>query len=597
MFHAVRVALQRLSTLTVASVVTLSSLATAAPLFFSQAATAASLGDVLINEIMANPAAGSEWVELYNTTSSSIDIGQWQIRDNGNFHNVPENVTIAAHGFYVGEKTAGNGLSNSGETVTLEGHANAVIDTYVYGNAISGQSFARDTDGSGNWVSRSGTDVTKSLSNNLSPIVVIPGVPTLVSPAASANLTTAPTIFTWTVADAAISYEIEFSTSSTFGAGAGFTSGATSLTTAEAVPVDGTYYWRVRGVSSTGHTGAWATGTFTVNAPVNQAPSVPVLASPANGVVRHSSDDNYSTWAASTDPDGDDVTYVYQSSFVSDFSSVAFEGSTGSDTQIQNGGSNGLEPEGTYYWHVKAVDEHGLASGWSETRSIVIDNTAPDNFGLLSPEDNAVLTSSSFEKFDWEDTADTNAVSYSILLYKDGDWMPSAGDLTTSEWTPASPLEEGSYGWSVWATDAAGNETWTEGRSFVIDNTVPTPEDDNGRGGEEEEESTPPIEEPVSPPVITAVLAVAQLITGANDGSRVLASSSNASNSDIESDSEVKAAETTSEDNTVDGAVEEDEQKLIEDAGGMLDYWWIALLALLGLFWFVAAKRRKSDEE
>lgn len=591
MFHAVRVALQRLSTLTVVSVITLSSLATATPLFFG--ASSSALGEVLINEI--SPATGgstTKWVELYNPGDAAINMSGWRLTRGGAGNTwgtvFPDTANISAHGYYVVSSTSSLPLTAGSDLVLRTGPASTGVDvdTANYVNLAEGQTYGRSPDGSSSWATFSAAQVTKNAANYVestkSPVV--PGLLTLTSPANGASLTIAPTTFSWVAATDAVGYEIEFSTSNTFGTGIGFTSDTTSLTTADAVTADGTYYWRVRGVSSTSHTGAWATGTFTVTAPVNQAPSVPVLASPVNGVVRYSSDDNYSTWAASTDPDGDGVTYVYESSFVSDFSNIALESSTGSDTQIQNG----LEPEGVYYWHVKAVDEHGLASDWSETRSIVIDNTAPGRFDLLTPEDGATLTSSSFDKFDWDDATDDNGITYSIAFYRDDDLLSSTSDLTTSEWTPALSLEEGIYDWIVWATDAAGNETSTEVWTFVIDNGEPTP-------GEEEEESTPPIEEPVSPPVITAVLAVAQLITGANDGSRALASNSNASNNG-ESDGDVKAAETTSEDNAIDGAVEENEQKLVEDAGSVFEYWWVVLLTLLGLFWLIAAKRRKNEK-
>ncbi|RLC79600.1 MAG: hypothetical protein DRJ03_23240, partial [Chloroflexi bacterium] len=45
-------------------------------------ATTANAGDVVINEVawMGTAANSSdEWIELYNTTGSSIDIGNWSI--------------------------------------------------------------------------------------------------------------------------------------------------------------------------------------------------------------------------------------------------------------------------------------------------------------------------------------------------------------------------------------------------------------------------------------------------------------------------------------------------------------------------------------
>lgn len=767
MFHAVRAALQRLSTLTVASVVALSSLATAAPLFFSQTATAASLGDVLINEIMANPATGNEWVELYNTTSSPIDISQWQIRDNGNFHNIPDATTIVAHGFYVGEKTAGNGLANTGETITLEGHANAVIDTYTYGAATSGQSFARNTDGSSGWVSRSGTDVTKGLTNNLSPTVVTPGAPTLVSPAASASLTTAPTNFTWTAAVDAVSYEIEFSTSSSFGAGVGFTSGTTSLTEAGAVPADGTYYWRVRGVSSTGHTGAWATGTFTVTTPI--VPPAPadtvnptITIKPANdsigynGVYRKISfkikdnigvkrwNINGGAWVNVTVNQYGDVNNktVGNNGIVNGSNVITLEDASGNATSLtfymnNIGPTITVKPSlvgSTAHQlfsevdfaledpnHIDYLTLNGVAKDLTNNQWSDLNNVKPGQFGAVAGANTLVVFDGIGNSSTYTFTLDTSAPQITIKSADNGYTPFSTGnddvyslvhfklhdntlihsfsvndseftELTPNSWSDVNNVRVGHLGavegWNTIAVrDIAGNESSLD---FFLDGTAPTvsvkgientytPESfpveseedtftevsfklfdsnkidkvtingiekdlsddewsdvnfvspgvfgaqlglnvlvaydiagntttyeftlveattdpDNGQGGGEdegEEESNPPAEEPVAPPVITTVLAVAQLITGANDGSRVLASDS-ANNS--QTDGQVQAAETTSDENTVDGVVDEDDQKLVEDANSVFDYWWIVLLALIGLFWLFAAKRRKSEK-
>ena len=77
-----------------------------------------------------------------------------------------------------------------------------------------------------------------------------------------------------------------------------------------------------------------------------------------------------------------------------------------------------------------------------------------------------------------------------------------------------------------------------------------------------------------------------------NDGSRRVL----AANTTSQAGGTVMAAETTNSDNAVDGAVDEDDDKLVEDAGSVFDYWWIVLLALIGLFWLFAAKRRKNEK-
>ena len=68
-------------------------------------------GDVVINEVMYNSVSGidEEWVELYNTTSSAIDVSGWCLCDDDTFPVptsegylvIPPGTTIAANGYLV----------------------------------------------------------------------------------------------------------------------------------------------------------------------------------------------------------------------------------------------------------------------------------------------------------------------------------------------------------------------------------------------------------------------------------------------------------------------------------------------------------------
>jgi hypothetical protein len=71
-------------------------------------AAAAAPGDVVINEIIQNPAVvgdnAGEWFELYNATASAIDINGWTIKDNGIDNHIIANggpLMIPAGGFVV----------------------------------------------------------------------------------------------------------------------------------------------------------------------------------------------------------------------------------------------------------------------------------------------------------------------------------------------------------------------------------------------------------------------------------------------------------------------------------------------------------------
>ena len=80
-------------------------LAAAAP---TRAAWAASPGDVVINEVMQNPAAVSdaagEWFEVWNATGAPIDLAGWTIASGASeTHTIPSggSLVLPANGYFV----------------------------------------------------------------------------------------------------------------------------------------------------------------------------------------------------------------------------------------------------------------------------------------------------------------------------------------------------------------------------------------------------------------------------------------------------------------------------------------------------------------
>jgi hypothetical protein len=106
------------------------------------------------------------------------------------------------------------------------------------------------------------------------------------------------------------------------------------------------------------------------------APIAPTPLSPANGAVMTSVALTTIDWTDVTDPSSP-VTYVYESSLSSvtnpdgSFAAPAYVSGTLATSQIGAAGT----PEGTYYWHAKAVDAAGNSSAWSTTWSVIVDNT------------------------------------------------------------------------------------------------------------------------------------------------------------------------------------------------------------------------------
>ncbi len=111
-------------------------------------------GSVLINEVMPNPASGTEWVELYNPGSNEIDLSGWHIDDDtigGTRTTIAAGIHILPGGLVVISLTASI-LNNTGnDAAQLVSATDQVIDAYTYSGTTVGQSYARTPDGAAVW--------------------------------------------------------------------------------------------------------------------------------------------------------------------------------------------------------------------------------------------------------------------------------------------------------------------------------------------------------------------------------------------------------------------------------------------------------------
>jgi len=103
-----------------------------------------------------------DWIEIYNPTSSSIDITGYKIYDSGGFNGTkpkklfPGGSVIPANGFLViitdDTDPSGFGLSSSGEKVWFENASGTVIDSVdLVEITDTSTSYGRLPDGSANW--------------------------------------------------------------------------------------------------------------------------------------------------------------------------------------------------------------------------------------------------------------------------------------------------------------------------------------------------------------------------------------------------------------------------------------------------------------
>ena len=114
---------------------------------------------VVINEILANSGTSSDWIELYNRTNASIDIGGWFLSDDGTNlqkYRIPVGTIIPAHGYQVFYESSNFGsvsidpnkivpfaLSDVGETIYVSSAVNDQLTDYQskedFGPSIEGE--------------------------------------------------------------------------------------------------------------------------------------------------------------------------------------------------------------------------------------------------------------------------------------------------------------------------------------------------------------------------------------------------------------------------------------------------------------------------
>jgi hypothetical protein len=180
---------------------------------------------------------------------------------------------------------------------------------------------------------------------------------------------------------------------------------------------------------------------------------------------------------ASTDPDGNSLTYSFQVSTVSNFSSIAASGTvSGTGSQISWTLTNSLQNNTVYFWRVRASD--GISnSAYSSARNfwiLVATNSAPTSPTPISPSANAVVASLNPE-FAVVNGSDVNGdpLTYQFEVYD-----ATGQTLVTSvsgvvqgssltKWTVSLTLDDSTtYQWRARCYDGSLYSNWTAMTSF-----------------------------------------------------------------------------------------------------------------------------------
>lgn len=209
--------------------------------------------------------------------------------------------------------------------------------------------------------------------------------------------------------------------------------------------------------------------------------NVPVHISPA--------DDSYKTTTTQTLIDWEDIVdsstpvkYKYQSSHANtfnpdgSFASPVYTSDLLNTSQI----STLSTPQGVYYWHVKAINNDGYESAWSNAWKLTVDNTSPtkpSTIGFSNPVMSCgAQTNIGTVTVDWTDSTDNYALAgYDYLI----DYpLPAGGRGTWAAFFLTSQyrgtLNQGLHRIKVRAKDKAGNVSeWTDLCDITYDSIPP----------------------------------------------------------------------------------------------------------------------------
>ena len=154
-----------------------------------------------------------------------------------------------------------------------------------------------------------------------------------------------------------------------------------------------TYWWRARATNGPFMGPYSDVHSFTVALP-NQIPGTPVAFSPEGPIESVVPE---FTWSGVTDPDGDEVTYkfqIFRDELLTDPERLVAEiASTGEDVFWTPPEDAPLSDNTDYWWRVRAVDERGAESEWSNVLSIEVNafNDLPFTPTIVSPEPGAAV--------------------------------------------------------------------------------------------------------------------------------------------------------------------------------------------------------------
>lgn len=285
--------------------------------------------------------------------------------------------------------------------------------------------------------------------------LILPDAPALLYPLLNQTGVTTEPVLDWSDVSGAQHYEYQIGTSPDL-----YDEAIITVTASEA-PVFGldfltSYFWRVRTFDGN-LISDWSTVfNFTTSLEILGTPQLQL---PANNSTGNSTSNLYFDWSDIVNAQFYQIMLSTDANFLFD---VINEQVNSSHTTLSN-----LQPDATYYWHVKAINDTLINGSWSEVWTFQTLQSLETPI-LTSPLNNATGINVNGLLLTWEPVA--NALSYEIEIAEDPFF--AAGyqqDMTNDAFyylNNADPLT--TYFWHVKAVnDTMLNSDWSESWNFT----------------------------------------------------------------------------------------------------------------------------------
>lgn len=200
----------------------------------------------------------------------------------------------------------------------------------------------------------------------------------------------------------------------------------------------------------------------------NKAPLVPTLVYPSANLLCIENAINFQ-WNASTDPDGDAVSYQIQIAKDNLFTQIVqsiSNSSTSRDISLEKGVA--------YYWRVNAKDSKNLSSDYSSVYSFYTEGEGLSNYlpfspEIVSPTLNTIVQEAS-ATLEWSASdVDNDPLTYDVYFGTDNPPTAAVSTNQTANTVTVDVNSESNYYWKVVVKDDKGGQTIGQVWNFKTD--------------------------------------------------------------------------------------------------------------------------------